>query len=215
MKSLCLLVWLLLIPCLVQAQDQSNVVREIKADLIARGVNLSGPCGAFQITKRVAWRLREQGYGLLGGKSSAQNGCATNGDKYAIDWLLKASGEGVDILSDAGGDNGVIWAEEEAEARLYRPAFDPGDTPTPMPSPPSTSPNLSTIMDLIDRLQRSVDAINTKIGDLRLLLTQEEERRLQSDNGLMRWLTLHKVEDSHKSTCKASIFGIPVSCRLE
>src|SRR5690349_18269590 len=44
---------------------QVEVVAAVKADLQARGVSLAESCGAFQITKRVAWTLRAQGAGVL------------------------------------------------------------------------------------------------------------------------------------------------------
>ena len=31
-----------------------ELIASIKADLVARGVSLTGPCGAFEITKRLA-----------------------------------------------------------------------------------------------------------------------------------------------------------------
>jgi hypothetical protein len=41
-----------------------DVVARIKAELEARNVSLVGPCGAFQIVKRVAWELRGEGVRL-------------------------------------------------------------------------------------------------------------------------------------------------------
>src|SRR5688572_15243198 len=40
-------------------------VAAVKERLRADGVDLIGPCGAFAITKRVAWGLRATGAGLL------------------------------------------------------------------------------------------------------------------------------------------------------
>src|SRR6185436_18169417 len=65
MKKLLLVGALLLSAAPVTAQDHTDVVQAVKADLVARGVNISGPCGAFQITGRVAWILRNEGWGLL------------------------------------------------------------------------------------------------------------------------------------------------------
>ena len=45
--------------------DRSAVVAQAKADLDAAGHDLSGPCGAFSITHRAAWRMRGEGAGLL------------------------------------------------------------------------------------------------------------------------------------------------------
>lgn len=115
-----------------------ELVRQVKKELEDKGVDLSGPCGSFEIVKRVAWRLRDQGYGLLGGKNPAQNGCTVNGERYSVDWILKATGMGRDILRDAGGANEPHWGHEElADPALYRPAIDPGDVPAPGPIEPN------------------------------------------------------------------------------
>lgn len=159
------------------AQDHKADVALVRSSLILKGVDLSGPCGAFEITKRVAWMLRGEGYGLLGGKSPAQNGCAANGDKYAIDWLLKADGTGVDILGDAGGQNAPTWNPDEASPAFFRLAFDPGDvapppvvppappapvpTPVPVPVPVPDTTVVPLLQQIIMLQQRQLDVILT------------------------------------------------------
>jgi len=86
-----------------------ELIASIKADLVARGVSLAGPCGAFEITKRVAWGLREYGIGLVS-KSSGNNW-----QGYSVDYLCWANGDGVDILGDAGGANTPQWAAKPDE----------------------------------------------------------------------------------------------------
>lgn len=208
MKALCLVLWIALIPCGAYAQDHQADVALVKSQLIAQGVDLSGPCGAFQITKRVAWQLKGEGYGLLGGKTTGQNGCAINGDKYAVDWLLKPSGHGVDILGDAGGENAPLWREEEAPAQFYRPAFDPGDSPAPTPTP---QPPVFDPTDLLNQIA----ALRMELSELKLKLSEETATRIWQDDDLGKRFLQHKEQDPHKTTCKASIFGIPVACRLE
>lgn len=78
-------------------------VRAIKAQLEAEGVDLSGPQGAFQITKRVAWGLRAFGVGLVHKPNGNQ------WDGYSVDYVCFRSGDGVDILGDAGGRNDGQW----------------------------------------------------------------------------------------------------------
>lgn len=160
------------------------LVAQIKAELEARGVDLSGPCGAFQIVKRVAWALRHDGYGLLGGKNPAQNGCTVNGERYSVDWILKPNGIGRDILGDAGNANSPQWGHEEhADPSLYRPAIDPGDAivppvhtppvlpthPAPMPDTPpvSLTPLLERIAELEQRVQElfGFGDTTTTLGD--------------------------------------------------
>ena len=105
MKKLLLIAGLLMSAAPTMAQDHTDVVARVKADLVARGVNISGPCGAFQITGRVAWLLKDEGWGLLS-KNPAQNGCSTNGDRYAVDFLVhKPSGQGVDMLVNSETQN--------------------------------------------------------------------------------------------------------------
>jgi len=84
-------------------------VAAVKAQLEAAGVNLIGPCGAFQITKRVAWGLRGAGVGLV--SKPGGNHC----DGYSVDYLCFQNGHGVDILGDAGGENTPQWAGKPDE----------------------------------------------------------------------------------------------------
>ena len=92
-SSAVVFVWFLLAS---PALAQPEVVASVKAELVARGVSLVDSCGGFQITKRVAWRLRATGAGLLSKPSGNQ--C----DGYAVDIIAYADGRIVDILTDAG-----------------------------------------------------------------------------------------------------------------
>src|SRR4051812_30041603 len=85
----------------VAAQQHFDVVDSVKADLRARGVDTSGPCGALAITKRVAWRLRGEGAGLL--FKNWGNQC----EERATDIIVYPDGRIFDILHDAGTDNGT------------------------------------------------------------------------------------------------------------
>lgn len=119
------------------ADAQVEVVSAVKNDLIARNVNLSGPCGAFEITKRVAWILRSQGYGLLDKPSG--NNC----QGYSVDFLVTPALGGIDILVDGGGENTPAWSESEppgAFAGRFRAPFDPGDVAVPNPGTPVPNP---------------------------------------------------------------------------
>ena len=92
----------------------------MKAQLQARGVDLTGPCGAFAITKRVAWGLRATGAGLLSKPSG--NNC----DGFAVDIVAFPTGLIVDILGDAGNANTPLWnTGEPVDPARYRPAVDP------------------------------------------------------------------------------------------
>jgi hypothetical protein len=100
-------------------------VQAVKDDLIRQGKDLSGPCGAFEITKTVAWGLRYMGYGLLDKPSG--NMCSN----YAVDIVMQPDGRGWDVLLDGGGANTPAWNLTEIEDGInrYRPAIDPA-TPT-------------------------------------------------------------------------------------
>lgn len=116
---------------------QVELVATVKADLAARGVHLSGPCGAFEITKRVAWQLRDQGVGLLAKPSG--NHC----DGYSVDYLVRSDLSGIDILSDAGESNGPAWQPSEPPgtfAGRWRAPFDPDPPPLNTAEPVATAP---------------------------------------------------------------------------
>lgn len=112
-----------------------QLVETVKAQLIAQGADLSGPCGALKIVQRVAWVLSGSGAGLLH-KRPEQNGCNVGSERYAVDIVMYPDGRAIDILADAGGANGPLWnAIEPIDPSLWRPAIDPGDTPMPGPDP--------------------------------------------------------------------------------
>jgi len=135
-----------------QMTDHADVVVQVKADLTARGVSLVGPCGAFEVTKRVAWALRADGAGLL--LKNGGNNCLG----YAVDIIAYRDGTVVDILVNGGGDedaygnaipgtgNGPAWNVNpvKVDPTRWAPPFPidavPG-TPAPpqIPLPPAVS----------------------------------------------------------------------------
>jgi len=84
-------------------------VAAIKAQCEAAGLDLTGPCGAFAITQRVAWGLRAVGIGLV--SKPGGNHC----QGYSVDYLCFPNGDGVDLLGDAGGRNTPQWAVKPNE----------------------------------------------------------------------------------------------------
>lgn len=80
-------------------------VIQAKADIIAAGVSIAGPCGAFEIVKTVAWRLRlsDPNIGILSKPSG--NNCGG----YATDIIVYTDGIIYDILGDGGGANDPQW----------------------------------------------------------------------------------------------------------
>jgi len=106
---------------LTRHPDQTSLVAQIKADLVSRGVDLTGPCGAFEITKRVAWALRNDQAGLLSKPSG--NNC----QGYSTDIIIYPDGYNYDILGSGGEANTPQWlAGSLIDPTRYVPAFDPG-----------------------------------------------------------------------------------------
>lgn len=184
-----------------------ELVRKVKQDLEDAGVDLSGPCGAFEITQRVAWEMRGEGYGLLGGKTPAQNGCSHEGERYAVDWILKADGQGVDILGDAGGANNPQWAEEEADPSFYRPAFEPAEIPETPEEPPVEPPDgseddyltkedLEPIYEEIDALKASQADANARFVQLVNELNQIHKAIWEALNAVDAKFSKLRVEGS-------------------
>jgi hypothetical protein len=101
----------------------AEYVAAVKAQLQAQGVNLSGPCGAFAITKRVAWGLRHLGCGLLSKPSG--NNC----EGFATDIVMfrDQGGQIIDILGDGGGNNTPSWGvTDTVDPSRWRAPVDPG-----------------------------------------------------------------------------------------
>ena len=146
MKRICPIVVCIFLTSVAPALAQPEVVAAVKRDLEARHVSLMGSCGAFEITKRVAWILRTQGYGLL--SKPGGNNC----QGYAVDYLTRMDGSGVDLLGDSGGENIPAFSESEPPGALtgrWREPFDPGDQAAPAPPLPSNS----ELQELLKRLQ--------------------------------------------------------------
>lgn len=131
-----------------------EVVRRIKAELEFLGVNLAGPCGAFEITNRVALAL---GAGVL--EKASGNNCRGR----AVDYIVFPLGPSVDILGDAGGANTPQWLldNDPALLRRYVPPF-ALDVDAPPPQPPVPSAPRPDANDLVLRLA----AIETKLASL-------------------------------------------------
>lgn len=122
------------------APNQTATVASVKSFLVGQGVNISGFCGAFEITRRVACAV---GAGLLTTTHTGQcNGIAAGIIAYPDD-------SEVDILGDEGGANNPQWGagpNNPEPAVHYTPASCPGDPPiytgsgTPPPPPPPPPP---------------------------------------------------------------------------
>lgn len=136
------------------------VVQRVKQQLEASGADLSGPCGAFAITQRVAWTLRNQGYGLLDKPSG--NNCRG----YATDIVVDALGNYYDCLADGGGANTPQWPDtpEVGDVTRWRPALDPADAPLPVPVPVPPSD---------DRVLLKLEEVGQKLVAQGMLIDQQ------------------------------------------
>jgi len=122
-------------------------VQAVKNDLVVRGV-IPTPqrdnCDSFQITARVAWRLRAQGAKLIP-KTPAQNGCTWLGVRYSHDAIAFPDGW-ADLLVGAGpplNQNQPAWqfsATGPSAGAVAPFDLDPVitiTTPPPVTPPPS------------------------------------------------------------------------------
>lgn len=83
---------------------------------------------AFEVVKRVAWLLRDEGCGLLIGPSSGENVISWNGYTFRAGRVCFADGQIFKILSDVeGGTHAPYWGDDGiVDQSLYVPAMDPG-----------------------------------------------------------------------------------------
>lgn len=138
-----------------------SVVEAIKSQLVARGVDLTGPCGAFEITSRVAWEMRGEGWGLHAKESGNQ--C----QGYSVDVLLHPSGQYVDLLVDAGGANGPSWQiHTGGDVLQWRAPFEV-DPSGPVPAPPPPDPPADDL-DLVAWLKRIEEKLDRPVTHPRL-----------------------------------------------
>jgi hypothetical protein len=139
--------------------DHVDVVARIKGELVAAGVDLSGPCGAFQITKRVAWELRQDGYGLVA-KTPPQNNC----QGYGVDVVMFQNGDCWDILINSETENISAWNKTGSQPpSAWRAPIDPGDT-QPGPTPPTPTPDLAEVLRKLDELTTAVN-LGLRLGE--------------------------------------------------
>lgn len=178
----------------VPAQGHLDTVREAKTFLEMQGANLSGSCGAWQISNLTAWRLRDEGAGIL--QKPAGNNCRG----YAVDVVVYKNGQAYDVLISAGEQNGPSWNDIGVldPARWHAPIPvedgggppDPDDPPPPPPSsPPDPLPVLEEIRVGVDVLRLTADRIKVAVDrmleeqDRLLALEQDTNTTLKEQNG--------------------------------
>lgn len=156
--------------------NHTQTVIDVKAQLVALGFDLSGPCGAFAITCRVAWALRDEGWGLIA-KSPGQNGCTVPEGRYAVDAILqRPSGETIDLLINAETENTPAWQTTgAAPLGAWSFPFDadagqPVPVPTPIPTPTPTPvpvPQGCTCKTELEGVRQQLDLILIELHQIR------------------------------------------------
>jgi hypothetical protein len=154
-------------------RDNTDVVTKVKNDLAARGFEFSGPCGAFQITRRVAWALRDEGAGLLSKPSG--NNC----EGFAVDVIVYKDGTWVDCLINSETENRPAWqvgADKLDPSRWVAPTqVDPDPAPAPVDTPPAAPAddeieklvtNSEHLIDVMEALDQSVTGLSQRIDSL-------------------------------------------------
>jgi len=130
-------------------------VAQAKAELQAEGADLSGPCGAFTITRRAAEVIGPPA-GLLW-KPPPGNQC----ESYAVDIVCYPDGHIWDCLIDGGGANTPAWQDKGfVEASRYRPVTLVPEPPDP-PQPPTTDAVLARLDTIIALLQAILEELRT------------------------------------------------------
>lgn len=100
-------------------------VAQAKSDLITEGVDITGPCGAFQIVRRACQYIgaSEPSVGVLQKPSPTVNNCILAGTGYAADIICYNDGLIYDVLNNGGGSNDVQWNfAGTVDPSRYRPA---------------------------------------------------------------------------------------------
>jgi hypothetical protein len=177
MKTLGVLIGLLVAtPVGAQGTPHAEVVAAVKASLEARGVNLR-ECGAFEITRRVAWQLRGEGAGLLA--KPYGNNC----EGFAVEIIVYPDGRHYDILVDAGGSNGPTWRDAGViDPSRWRAPVDPDPAPPVVVSPPPPPAPIAAV-DLSPVLNQ-LATIEAELATLRAVQTATAERDAQAHQAI-------------------------------
>jgi hypothetical protein len=153
---------------LTQTIDHTQIVAAAKQQVIAVGINPDADeCNRFEVTKRVAAALRDEGAGLITKPSG--NNC----QGFAVDAIMYRDGTVVDILgSGPEGPNTPHWLIQPNK----RPTSDwapPPSTEVPKAEPPATVEDHDAILR---RIEAHVEALRTEVAALRELQLQDTEK---------------------------------------
>lgn len=217
--SIVLLGALIIAPSTGYAQpSHANVVASKKTILLSRGEDLSGPCGAFKITREVAADpvIRAEGWGLV---ASTGNGCPIAGIVYRADTLMQPNGLVVDLLRRAESDEGnttnnanfniPTWDPTGNQdptnwraplASVIAPVPNPVPTPTPTPTPQPVPAPVQTLdlSGVYERIRTLEDAHERQYLDL--------AHRVDAVSGQVAGVSVQVKEHDEKVSVITSFF---------
>lgn len=162
-----------------------DVVAKAKALAVASGVMLESACGAHEITRRVAWLLRDLGWGLL----SKPNGENCHG--RAIDVIVNKDGRWVDVLVNSQTDNIPAWQEQVSpidDVSRWIAPLDPMDGPPPIPVVP-VPPAPTPVVQVVDFTAR-IDAIGDRLTAIENRLTIIDAHINQANTTIQNYMPL-------------------------
>ena len=149
-----------------------EIVQKVRDKLYPGNHPLNDRVKAFQITKHVAWILRDRGWKLVRAKPGSPN----NVEGHTGDIIAKDDGFHVDILEDGEGRAFAAWQEhhDPGEKEAVRPRVVPpipmppidGLTPDPAPVPVDAGPILDAIASLRRAHDESIAALAAKVDAL-------------------------------------------------
>ena len=90
-------------------------------------INPTDPASVFEVTKRVAWGLRDEGAGLLV-KNDGENVVSWQGQNFSAGRICFPDGSVMKVITDvgSGGQNYASWTVNGfVDPSLYVPAIDP------------------------------------------------------------------------------------------
>ena len=133
--------------------DRTAVVAQAKADLAAAGRDPHSACGAAEITNLAAWRMQNEGAGLL--DKPTGNNC----QGYAVDIIAYRDGQIYDVLVNAETQNIPAWQPlTPVDPARWRPpvypSYYPGPIEPPVDPPPVEPPPTSPLEARVARLEQ-------------------------------------------------------------
>lgn len=148
--------------------DHKDTVVAAKAELIAEGVSLVGPCGSYAIVKRTAEKLAGIGCGVL--KKTSGNKC----DDKSVDNVCFPNGALYDVLIDAGnvaapgveGANTPQWGFNgfvDPSRYIALGANPVPETPPPVDQPFATPTDLD-LSKIADRMTSPDDELHVSVN---------------------------------------------------